>query len=63
MSKNNDIAESIIGCEGLAFALAASLPTPQDDSLQRARSLLKDRLVKELMAAELRGTCHAEDYS
>jgi hypothetical protein len=53
MSKNNDIAESIIRCEGLAFALASKVG--KDGDLREARDLLKTRLIKELMAAELRG--------
>jgi hypothetical protein len=58
--RNDGIAESIIRCEGLAFALASKVG--KDDDLRKARDLLKTRLVKELMAAELRGACHAEDY-
>jgi hypothetical protein len=58
--KNESIAESIIRCEGLAFALASKVG--KDGDLREARALLKSRLVKELMAASLRGACHAEDY-
>lgn len=54
MSEKNDaVAESIIRCEGLSFALAAKVGKEGD--LREARAMLKERIVKELGAAEARG--------
>ena len=53
MNDHADVAESIIRCEGLTFALA-NLPVNYV-SLREARDLLKARLIKELEAAEARG--------
>ena len=59
--KNDAVAESVIRCEGLTFALASS--TGREGDLREARKLLKERVVGELQKAEARGALWAEDAS
>lgn len=48
-NKAEAVAESIIRCEGLTFALAVKVG--RDSDLRNARTLLKERLIQELMRA------------
>lgn len=52
-AKNEAIAESIIRCEGLSFALASKVGKEGD--LREARRMLKERILKELGDAYMRG--------
>lgn len=55
MNRNKiaDVAESIIRCEALTFALAVKFGG--EDDLRKSRASLKDRLIKELSEAHIGG--------
>lgn len=57
--KNEAVAESIIRCEGLTFALASK--AGKEGDLREARKLLKERIVGELQKAEARGELRIMD--